>query len=210
MVSQAPDYLTPYLDAAEKYHGGFRSLLWASPDTQAARFDAICRLTNLAGRSVLDLGCGRADFLDYLVARHIEPADYIGIEAVATLVEAARAKSHPHAQIIHADFVETPACMFVGADVVVISGALNTLDRGAFYSTIRRAFDAAAEEIVFNFLDSPLLAAASYLTWHSAGDVITFARTLSQDVHVLADYLDGDTTVLIRKNLATNFTNGHE
>src|SRR5205085_6469491 len=133
---------------------------------------------------------GRADLLDYLVAHNIKPADYIGIEAVAELVAVAQAKQHRHAKIIDADFVEKPASLFVGAEVVVISGALNTLDTPMFYTTIRRAFDAAAEAMAFNFLDNPSLAAASYLTWHRREEVVTFAHSLSHDVRVLSDYLD--------------------
>ena len=81
----------------------------------------------------------------------------------------------------------------------MISGSLNTLDTSTFYTTIRRAFDAAAEVLVFNFLDSPSLAAASYLTWHRRDDVLAFARSLSKDVRVLSDYLDGDSTIAIGK-----------
>ena len=84
-MTDSPDYLEPYRDAARRYAGGFLSLLWASPDTQAARFDAICRLERFAGRSILDVGCGRADLLDYLIARNATPADYIGIEAIPEL-----------------------------------------------------------------------------------------------------------------------------
>ena len=142
---------------------------------------------------------GRADLLDYLAAHNIAPADYIGIEAVGELVAVAQKKQHRHAKVIEADFVENPASLFVGAEVVIISGALNTLDTPTFYTTIRRAFDAAAQALVFNFLDSPSLAAASYLTWHAREEVVDFAHSLSREVHILSDYLDGDSTIAIKK-----------
>src|SRR6185295_11673582 len=93
-MSDPKAYLEPYRDAARQYGGGFLSLLWASPDTQAARFNAILRLENLASRSILDVGCGRADLLDFLAAKSIQPADYIGIEAIPELLDVAQAKSH--------------------------------------------------------------------------------------------------------------------
>src|SRR3954467_6311060 len=71
-------YLTPYLRAATFYRDGFGSLLWASPETQAVRFEAIQRLADLGGKSVLDVGCGRADLYDFLHARGVNVADYIG------------------------------------------------------------------------------------------------------------------------------------
>jgi hypothetical protein len=38
------DYLIPYQRAAALHGAEFESLLWASPQTQAARFDAFGRL----------------------------------------------------------------------------------------------------------------------------------------------------------------------
>jgi len=199
-VSEQPAYLQPYASATQRHAGGFHSLLWASPTTQASRFDAICRLEFLGNRTILDVGCGRADLVDYLASRNIAPADYTGIEAVPELLEAARRKESRRVRVIADDFVAKPASMFLGADLVIVSGALNTLDTPTFYTTIRRAFDAAAEALVFNFLDSPLLAAASYLTWHQRDDVVRFARTLSRDARILSDYLDGDSTICAAKS----------
>jgi trans-aconitate methyltransferase len=192
-------YLTPYLTAARTHGGGFGSLLWASPTTQASRFDAIARIHSPVRQSVLDVGCGRADFLDFCRAWRLTPNDYIGIEAVPQLADAARAKQLPNCRIIRADFVERPLAMFVAADMIVFSGSLNTLDDAAFYATLQRAFDATADVIVFNFLSSSHLAAAAYLHWRRVVDVLEFARSLSDDITLLDDYLEGDATIAIRK-----------
>jgi len=198
----APEpYLLPYLRAANKHGSDFPSLLWASPQTQAARFDAIQRLGDLDAKSVLDVGCGRADLLEFLHSRGVRPADYVGIEAVEDLAAAAEARCRrlPDASVVRADFVREPMRMFVGADVVVFSGSLNTVEDDDFYRTLRRAFDAAAETVVFNFLCYSYLAGADYLRWHRAGDVVAFANTLTPDVRTLDDYLHGDFTVAMRK-----------
>jgi SAM-dependent methyltransferase len=194
-------YLLPYLRAADKHGSAFPSLLWASPQTQAARFDAIERLGNLDGKSVLDVGCGRADLLEFLLERGVRPADYVGIEAVEELAAAAEAKCRrlPDASVVRADFVREPTRMFVAADVVVFSGSLNTVEDEDFYRTLHRAFDAAAESVVFNFLCHSYLAGADYLRWHRADDVVAFANTLTPDVRTLDDYLHGDFTVAMCK-----------
>lgn len=192
-------YLQPYHDAARVYGAGFGALLWASPQTQASRFEAIRRMADMSGRSVLDVGCGRADLLDYLLARGVRPADYIGIEAVNDLAAAAEAKRLPGATIVRADFVAEPIRLFVGADVVVFSGSLNTADDSVFYATLARAWDACAEALVFNFLCSPLLAGRDYLFWRRADDVLRFARGLAIDVKTADDYLPGDMTVRLRR-----------
>ena len=97
--------------AADKHGAGFRSLLWASPQTQAARFDAIDAIVDLNGKSVLDVGCGRADLLEFLLDRGVRPADYVGIEAVDELADAAEAKraARSDVRIVRADFVARAA-----------------------------------------------------------------------------------------------------
>ncbi len=194
-----PDYLQPYTSAARRYGGGFSSLLWASPRTQRARFQALARIEEFTGRFVLDVGCGRADLLDHLVTNDLAPRLYTGIEAVPQLLEAARAKPHAMATIVERDFVSDPRAMNVGADLTVFSGSLNTLDDEAFYSTLRHAFGATRGSIVFNYLVSPLLAGQPFLHWRNPADVMTFARSLTGDVQQLADYLEGDGTMVMRR-----------
>src|SRR5947207_9997685 len=108
---EAAAYLTPYREAASRHGDRFGSLLWASPATQAARFDAICRLADMRRRRVLDAGCGRADLLDFLRAKEIALRQYIGIEAVDELAAAAMRKQLPDARIIHGDFVREPTLL---------------------------------------------------------------------------------------------------
>src|SRR6185503_6568057 len=92
-------YLEPYRKAAVRHGDEFGALLWASPRTQAARFEAICGLATMRGKKVLDVGCGRADLMDYMALREIEPREYVGIEAVDELVGAAMRKKWRNAQI---------------------------------------------------------------------------------------------------------------
>src|SRR3954452_4578701 len=88
-----PPYLAPYVEAARSPGGSFGSLLWASPATQSARFEAIRRIYDPAGRSLLDVGCGRAGYLGSLLDRGIRPAASIGIEAVGPLADAAEERA---------------------------------------------------------------------------------------------------------------------
>ena len=210
VTSTGEPYLLPYLRAAERFGDGFQSLLWASPRTQKIRFNALRKACDPKGKSLLDVGCGRADFLEYLVDVDARPADYIGMEMVPQLASAARkrAKEFRHrvpAMILRADFVREPARLFVGADIVAFSGSLNTLDEETFYATLQCAYAAAGEAIVFNFLCSPALAGQDYLVWHETDDVLRFAETLGREIRIRSDYLMGDCTVCIVKAGAEHF-----
>jgi SAM-dependent methyltransferase len=197
---QPPYYLEPYERAAKRHGDSLKSLLWESTRTQGARFGAFMKAVDFRGRSLLDVGCGRGDFLDYLLERKVRPAEYIGIEAVSPLVEVAAAKrGGPERRIIHADFVTEPRRMYTGSDAVVFSGSLNTLSVEGFYSTLEHAWAATAEWLVFNFLASADLAGANFLTWHRKEDVAAWAREKSAEVVQIGGYLAGDFTIALRK-----------
>ena len=113
--------------------------------------------------------------------------------------EAAASAPRVPARIIRADFVQEPARLFAGADIVMFSGSLNTLEHEQFYQTLSCAFDAAAEALVFNFLSSSMLAGQRYLKWRRIDDVLQFLRPMSSDIRVDSDYLAGDCTMCVLK-----------
>src|SRR5262245_63000993 len=120
-----PRYLRPYVRA--RRDRGVTALLWDDRRSQRVRFDAIARACPLAGLRLLDVGCGKADFLRFLHARRIVPASYTGLEAQPWLARAARATTSSHGTIVVGDFVKQPSMLRVGADAVVFSGSLNLL-----------------------------------------------------------------------------------
>ena len=200
-ASTQEPYLAPYQDAVARHGANFDALLWASPQTQRTRFDIITQDASPQGKFILDVGCGRADYLLYLRERRIRPARYIGIEGVDAFV--AIAQSSPpgdDATILQGDFVREPKRLFIGADIILFSGSLNTLDDDDFRATIRHAYQAAGEALVFNFLCSRDLAGKDYLHWRSIADVERFSRDLCPKLRLFDDYLHGDCTACLFKN----------
>ncbi len=194
-----PGYLEPYVRAAGKFGGGFGSLLWASPKTQAARFGAIARAADLHDRSLLDVGCGRADLLEYLLRQNIALRRYVGLEVIDELLFAARRKGLPNAEIVQGDFVRDSSLLDCGVDVLIFCGSLNTLDEATFYSILDAGVAAARQTLVFNFLCAATLAASPYLTWHRSEEVMSWAAKRSDRVRLWDDYLNGDATIAIGK-----------
>jgi SAM-dependent methyltransferase len=194
-----PAYLKPYHDAARRHGGGFGSLLWASRHTQALRFTALTRLYDFRGKIVLDVGAGRGDLLDHLLARRIRPEHYHAIEAVDALADQIEMRGFENCTVVRADFVREPHRMGVGADAIVFSGSLNTLEPADTYAALARAFGAAAEALVFNFLCDPCLAAARHLHWHRRRDMERFIGSLSPSFDMIDDYLEGDCSAVVRR-----------
>jgi hypothetical protein len=201
----APDYLRPYLDAVAVHGAGFDSLLWANPPAQAARFAALARWSELEGRVVLDAGCGRADFLVFLLEHNIRPSRYIGVEAVEALAEAAEENVSGNAEIVHGDFIRNPGFLDQNADVIVFCGSLNTLSKGEFYETLGLAWKRTRSELAFNFLCSPRLASGEHLNCYAIGDVQQFAMERTNDIAIDDSYRDGDCTMVMRKTGQASF-----
>jgi SAM-dependent methyltransferase len=197
--AEQPTYLQPYSRAVKRHGPDFRALLWASRRTQEQRFQALAHVADPTGLSILDLGCGRADFLDFLIARGTPPRKYVGLEGVRELAEAAENKNVADGRIIIADFVREPRRMQVGADVIYCSGALNTIEPDDFYLTIRNAFAAAKRMFAFNFLSSSLLAGTNYLRWHNPREVLKFCRSLGGEIVRHEGYIEGDSTIAMMK-----------
>jgi SAM-dependent methyltransferase len=197
--TEQPTYLQPYSRAVKRHGADFRALLWASRRTQEQRFEALAHVADPTGLTILDLGCGRADFLDFLVTRGTPPKKYFGLEGVRELAEAAENKNVDNSRIVIADFVREPRRMQVGADVIYCSGSLNTIETDDFYLTIRNAFAAAKRAFVFNFLSSSLLAGTNYLRWHHPRAVLKFCRSLSEDITRHEGYIEGDCTIAMKK-----------
>jgi SAM-dependent methyltransferase len=175
-------------------------MLFPDERAQSIRFDAIARNCSLAGRSVLDVGCGRADLLAYLRARGVWPREYIGVEAQPVLAALARERRYAHCVIHEGDFVARPALLQAGAQVVVFSGSLNLLEGADFYRALRAGWAAAGEALVFNFLCSPRLAGAPWLRWHPLEAVARFARSLCGSVTVDSSYEPGDCTLVLDRS----------
>lgn len=200
-MPKSPAYLQPYLNAARRYGGGFGSLLWASPRSQGTRFAALLSAVEVNGKTVLDVGCGRADLHSYMLRNGKVPERYIGIEGVPELADAAEAR-RIGSTILRGDFVADPTLLQQQADIILISGSLNTMDDAAFHRTVAAAYTAAGEALAFNFLDAPTLAASPHLYWRKTEDVLSFCRSLCPDVRLINRYIDGDATVVMRKEIA--------
>ncbi len=169
------DYLAPYREVVRRIGPRFEALLWNSPDTQLARFEAIASMIDLTGRIVVDAGCGRGDLGKFLHEAGVQYGRYVGLDAVTELLEVARGLGLPDAIFVEGDFVadagifERPAVRAAEAgqqdpspeaarrgraDVIVFSGSLNTLPQPRAQLVLERAWDACAEALVFNFLSN--------------------------------------------------------
>jgi len=74
----------------EKYGLEAKTLGWGSKKDQLTRFETATIYVNFAGKSVLDIGCGFADFYEFLINNDIKIKRYEGIDINDKLIEVAK------------------------------------------------------------------------------------------------------------------------
>jgi SAM-dependent methyltransferase len=194
-MASTPDYLKPYT-LAEQLHGPtFGATLWNSRASQRIRFQVMAEIFPLAGRTLLDAGCGMGDFLAFLEEIGQKPAKYTGIDALPAIIDEARRRTFQSpAEFIVGDLVAQPELLATGRpEAICISGTLNTLKDGQFYAALDHAFESAGQCLLFNFLSTKYLASAAIsgtVKRHDPAEV--FARGLKRTGRIIVrhDYYD--------------------
>jgi SAM-dependent methyltransferase len=162
-------------------------------------------LAGFAECTILDVGCGRGDFAAHLLQRGVEFERFVGMDALDEMVDAAAARRLERCVFQTRDVLAEPQAMAEArADFICFSGTLNTMDEATARGLIGRAYRAAAQGVVFNFLSDRF-----HPRWadHDLGPARRFntaawldwSLDLSTCVSFTQDYLDGhDATILIR------------
>lgn len=170
MSPRRPDssaaYLRPYILATERHGASFEATLWASRESQRARFDAIADMVDLRARAVIDAGCGMGDLAARLIERGTDVAAYLGLEGVEDIARAGAARALPRSTILHTDFARRdeafPEALSLVRTIapaapaaIIFSGSLNTFHQRDARRVLDRAWRTlgAGDVLVFNFLN---------------------------------------------------------
>ncbi|MCG8415600.1 MAG: class I SAM-dependent methyltransferase [Pseudomonadales bacterium] len=118
------------------------ALGWKNSASQQHRFQHFADFGDLAGKEVLDVGCGHADIYPYLKQLHGD-FSYTGIDQVAAFLEVAvqRFGAEPNTRFLLGEF---GSLLLPAADYVICCGALNyrNSDPAYLFKMINRLFDA--------------------------------------------------------------------
>jgi trans-aconitate methyltransferase len=200
--------LSFYNQHIDEHGSGPKAVGWNDVRSQTARFAALCKVGDLEGRSVLDVGCGLGDFHKYLID-HYESVDYTGIDINPRYIESAR-QLYPDVHFEVADFEEyagEPACNAVAImgrpfDYVCASGVFAVKIpnyKDIYFGQIKKMFTLARKGIAFTMLDAEYHNNDKEYAAYSVEEVRAFCLSLADDVVVYHDYLPHDFTVILRR-----------
>ena len=184
-------------------HGyGARALGWGTREQQQHRFEqTLLGPIDIAGRSVLDIGCGFGDYRDFLRDAVPSAGRYRGWDVCPDLVaEATRRHVHDDGatfEVRNLMAAEPSSRVAPVADIGVMLGVLNFNLEGQAdnyeYSALalRRAWALVETALIVDFLSSARTAAYRREDWvfhHDPSSMLALALALSPRVTLKHDY----------------------
>jgi 2-polyprenyl-3-methyl-5-hydroxy-6-metoxy-1,4-benzoquinol methylase len=176
-----------------KEHGPTaRGMDWKDEASQRLRFEILCAVADLDGKSVCEIGCGAGHLVDWLAERGIA-ARYSGIDLSEEMLAAAR-RRHPGVLFEHRDILvgDEPGAY----DVVLCSGLFHVkLDhheeewKRFVGETIRRMYSMCRLGIAFNLMTDQVDFRSPTLYYASPAETLELCRReLSRFVVLRHDY----------------------
>ncbi len=148
-------YLQPYRESHARHGSAFEVTLWASVRTQELRFRVFTEMYFMTGKRLLDAGCARGDLADYLLRHGLEYAHYTGVDALSEVIGFAQGRGLARCEFVAGDFVQDEKLLKRDhAQVILISGALNTMEDAQVFRGLEACWRAASEVLIFNFLSA--------------------------------------------------------
>lgn len=187
-------------EALERYRTRFekegqtpRALGWGCSQDQEERFRVLCEQIDFQGKTVMDLGCGFADFYGYLTNRKIA-CRYIGVDLIPEFIACCE-KTYPEASFLHANVMLEPDRL-PKADIVITTGTLNLklehMDNFDYTKDfLQLAFSKAKELLSMDFLsthrtkDYPM---EDFVYYHDPKELLELAFTFTDHVKLIHNY----------------------
>ncbi|MDP6781849.1 MAG: class I SAM-dependent methyltransferase [Alphaproteobacteria bacterium] len=170
-------------------------------ESQQAKFKVMAEVVPLAGKRLLDVGCGFADFADYLKQHH-PTAAYDGVDISQAMVTTAQDR-HKDCNIRHLNILEDDPGEY---DVVTANGIFYLLGEDApevMRRLISRMFHAAREAVAFNSLSARAVDPQPDEFYADPLETVAFCYTLTPWVVLRHDYHDRDFTCYLYKSRTT-------
>jgi SAM-dependent methyltransferase len=187
-----------YQDLVQKYGHDPRACDYGRPQSQEIKFRVLSEAMPVKGRSVLDVGCGFADFHRFLRDRYGE-VRYSGIDVCPAMVQEAR-RLDPGCEVKLANILD--ASIRERFDLVTANGIFYLLGDEAWptmQEIVRRMYAVAEHAVAFNSLSSWAEDKDAGEFYADPAEVLQFCRTLTPWVVLRHDYHPRDFTVYMYK-----------
>ena len=177
--------------------GDHYALGWRSEESQSRRFAALVKGINLNESSMLDVGCGLADFKTFL-NKHFSNVSYTGIDLMPEFInEAARRFANDQfCYFLLGDFFNS---QLSAVDYVFSCGALSYghSDKEYHFEMIQKMWDISRKGIAFSALDKDRFPPHPLLIGFNRSEIIDFCLNFKGKLMIQDHYIHDDFTIQI-------------
>jgi ubiquinone/menaquinone biosynthesis C-methylase UbiE len=175
-------------------------LQWSHRRTQRLRFEAFLLDHDLAGRSVLDLGCGLGDFYSHLRERGIA-VEYLGYDIAPSMVQQCRAR-YPQQRFESGDFLDYhPDARFDYSVAFGIHNIPTPGGRAILEQTTRHQFALSGIAAHLTLLSNRKAWFAPHLQAWPVEEILAMALDITPHVALHHDYLPGDFSITLYREV---------
>lgn len=190
-----------YEDRLAKHGFDVAALKSGGYGKQFARHSVHAELFDLDGRNVLDVGCGIAMFLKFLLKSGNSIASYTGIDIIEPFLEYNR-DTFPQGRFLSLDIAADPIG-HLKPDVVFMSQMFNaryseTNNEDFAKHVVERFFQTAREGLVVDFMSSYVDYREDEHHYFQPEAMLAFAKSLTPYVALRHDYLKFEFTLALR------------
>ncbi|PLY07272.1 MAG: class I SAM-dependent methyltransferase [Arcobacter sp.] len=180
-----------YKKAYERYGTTSRGVHWASKSRQYLRFEVLTNFIkkNVDNSTIIDVGCGFGDYLNYLNENQIKIKSYLGIDCEGFMINLCQ-KKYSQYKFEKIDILKDS---IPSSDYLICSGALNILNEVEFFKAIEKCFKASKKGFVFNFLTKDSFNEISLKR------ILEFCQKLTVNIEIENNYLENDCSILLIK-----------
>lgn len=165
---------------------------------QLLRYNAVLKLINPDGKSLLDFGCGKGDFYGFLKAKGIK-CDYTGIDINPSLIELA-IKKYPETFFYVKDIeMETLDRNFnytlaIGVFNLAIQNIKELMER-----CLKIIFQHTDEKLILTCLNSKTKLKDISVTYFTVEELEKIAKKLTDRYQIIDDLIEGDLFLILYK-----------
>ena len=178
-----------YRERLQKLGPGIDALASGTTERRATRFGILSSLGNMQGASVLDIGCGLADFYAYILENGIE-ANYTGYDITEDFIQIAQERfpnGHFEVRDIQTQGIPTRF------DYIVSSQTFNNRfmhddNMQVMQDVLRIAYEACDKGLAVDMMTSYVDFKEDHLFYYQPEDIFRYAKSLTKRVMLRHDY----------------------
>ncbi|WP_419770900.1 MAG: methyltransferase domain-containing protein [Candidatus Marinarcus sp.] len=180
-----------YKKSIAQYGISAQGVHWNSKYSQYKRFEILTSFIQkeIALSSIIDVGCGFAEYYNYLKKNACTPKKFIGIDRENAMTAISRQR-FPHLDFHTLNILEDT---LLKSDYYICSGAMNLLNEKEFFHFLTQCYAHSQKGFIFNFLKNE-----SYNQIKSE-NVILFCQQLTKTIEIKDNYLDNDISIFLKR-----------